>query len=68
MFTFLLWLILLVLCWPLALIIFTASVLVGFDDDPGAAAVTEALAAQPLLEAHDPRGAPGPGPIFRFPN
>ena len=42
---------------------FTASLLVGFGDDPGADAVAAALAAHPLLEPQGPRGTPGPGPI-----
>ena len=42
---------------------FTASVLVGFEDDPGSEAIDAALGAHPLLEPHDPEGGPGPGPI-----
>lgn len=42
---------------------FTASLLVGFAEDPGAEAVAAALAGRPLLEAHDPETGPGPGPI-----
>ena len=42
---------------------FTASVLVGFETDPGSEAIEAALDAQPLLEPHDPKAPPGPGPI-----
>ena len=41
---------------------FTASLLVGLAEDPGAEAIEAALAEQPLLEAHDPQGPPGPAP------
>ena len=39
---------------------FTASLLVGFDQDPGAAAIEERLTSHPLLEALDAGEAPGP--------
>ncbi len=42
---------------------FTASVLIGFPDDPGGTAIEQALAARPQLARHDPAGGPGPGPI-----
>ncbi len=42
---------------------FTASLLIGFAEDPGGEAIEAALGAHPLLEPHDPKGEPGPGPI-----
>lgn len=42
---------------------FSGSLLVGFAEDPGAAAVESALAAHPLLVPHDPQGGPPTGPI-----
>ncbi len=42
---------------------FTASVLVGFEEDPGAEAIEAALGAHPFLELPKPDGAPGPSPI-----
>ena len=42
---------------------FTASLLVGFAEDPGLETVAAALAAHPLLEAPETAGAPAPGPI-----
>ncbi len=43
---------------------FTASLLVEFTEDPGAEAIAAALAAQPLLEPHDPKAGAGPGPVL----
>jgi aspartate-semialdehyde dehydrogenase len=43
---------------------FTASLLVGFAEDPGAGAIAAALAARPQIEPHDPQAGPGPGPIL----
>ncbi len=42
---------------------FTASLLVGFEEDPGAGAIGEALATHPFLEPHEADGVSGPGPI-----
>ena len=42
---------------------FSGSLLVGFDEDPGGEAIAAALAAHPLIEAHDPEGPPSLGPI-----
>ena len=42
---------------------FTASLLIGFADDPGSEAIGQALDAQPLLQRQDSATGPGPGPI-----
>lgn len=42
---------------------FSGSLLVGFAEDPGGEAIAAALAAHPLIEAHDPAPAAGLGPI-----